>query len=82
MTPCIIRDFLRIVRLGPVHTAGRPVIKCGCRGNFSFSQLFFPLKIENHFQKISQKNFAERVLDLLLVPGRTVSVTGENGSVT
>jgi hypothetical protein len=40
----------------------------------------FPLKIENHFQKISQKNFAERVLDLLLAPGRTV--TGENGSVT
>jgi hypothetical protein len=42
----------------------------------------FPPKIENHFQKISPKNFAERVLDLLLVPGRTVSVTGENGSVT
>jgi len=40
----------------------------------------FPLKIENHFQKISQKNFAERVLGLLLPLGRTV--TGENGGVT
>jgi hypothetical protein len=36
------------------------------------SRKFFPLpgifslKIENHFQKISQKNYAECVLDLLL----------------
>jgi hypothetical protein len=29
------------VRLGPVHAAGRPLTKSGCRGNFSFSQVFF-----------------------------------------
>jgi hypothetical protein len=33
----------------------------------------FPPKIENHFQKMSQKNCAERVLDLLLAPARTVA---------
>jgi hypothetical protein len=38
----------------------------------------FPLKTENHFQKISQKNCAERVLDLLLALARTISITGEN----
>ena len=34
------RALQAISGLGPVHPAGRPLIKCGCRGNFSFSQVF------------------------------------------
>jgi hypothetical protein len=44
------------------------------------SSRYFPLKIRKSLLKNFTKNFAERVLDLLLAPGRTV--TGENGSVT
>jgi hypothetical protein len=58
--------FLRNVGLGPVHTAGRPLIKHGCRGKFLLLPGIFPLKIENHFQKISQKILQSCVLNLLL----------------
>jgi len=34
------RALQAISGLGPVHTAGQPLIKCGCRGNFSFSPVF------------------------------------------
>jgi hypothetical protein len=44
-----------ITKLGPVDTAGGPLIKYGCRGNFSFSPVFFSLKIENHLQKFHKK---------------------------
>jgi hypothetical protein len=38
----------------------------------------FPLKIEKHFKKISQKNYAERVLNLLLAR-RSGASAGEKG---
>ena len=53
----IIRDFSAIVRLGPVQTAGQPPLKCGCRGNFSFSRVFPPLKI----RKSLPKNFIKKL---------------------
>src|SRR5262245_3375602 len=55
--PNYLGFFLRIVRLGPVHTAGRPLIKCGCRENFSFSQVFSHQKSE-----ITSKKFHKKIL--------------------
>ena len=57
--------FLRIVRLGPVHTAGRPLIKCECRENYPFSPAFFQKKSKKLFEqsKILQKNSGSFVLN-------------------
>jgi hypothetical protein len=54
------RALQAISGLGPVHTAGGTANKMWMSRKFFLLPGIFPLKIENHFQKISQKNFAER----------------------
>src|SRR5262249_52289271 len=67
--------FYAIVRLGPVHTAGHPLIKYGCRGNYFFFLRVIPIKNKKSraHKRISKKKFQRRVLNLLLVSGINAS---------
>jgi hypothetical protein len=77
MTPRIIRDFFCNSETGS-GTYGRATAnKMWMSRKFSLLPGIFLLKIENHFKKISQKNCAERVLDLLLALSFDASAGGE-----
>jgi hypothetical protein len=62
----IIRDFSANRQTGS-GTYGRATAnKIWVSPKFFLFPGIFPLKVEKHFQKISQKNYTECVLDLLL----------------
>jgi hypothetical protein len=66
MTPRIIRGFSTNREIGS-GTYGRATAnKMWMSRKFFLLPGIFPLEIENHFQKISQKNYAECVLDFVI----------------